>query len=366
MPTNYCNMNCKYCFHHAFHSNENDMELETLEKLMEITLKSYEIVTFIWHGGEPLAMGMDFYKHVVKMQKKYNKNDVKINNRMQTNLTLINKEIAEFLVSNHFGIGSSFDGVNNELTRGCSKRILNGRKLLLDAGGNCGFITVVSNFNVDRLIETYEFFKRENANFTINPYLSVNGSASYEHIKLDGRRYTQKVLEFYDYWLYDKICNIKVGYFHRFLEYFLFFKKTICTYTSCLGKWVGILCNGDITPCNRYFPEEYIFGNVNDIDDISEAFESDGFGILLSKSIKRRDKCKECNIYNFCNGGCNNVALNASGIDNNGGVICESLKMIYTHIEKSIFNVIATPTGELENYINPLVLKLLKKKQGII
>ena len=70
------------------------MTLETLRRLYDSVFASYNDVLFIWHGGEPLCMGLDFYKQALAMQRDYE--NVHIENRMQSNLTLLTDEMADF------------------------------------------------------------------------------------------------------------------------------------------------------------------------------------------------------------------------------------------------------------------------------
>lgn len=359
MPTDNCNMNCIYCYHNTHFSNTEKMSIDTLERLMRITLPNFQQVNFIWHGGEPLIMGLEFYKKVIDLEKKYNINNAKITNRIQTNLTLMTKEIAEFLKENNFGCSSSFDGISNEYTRGNSNKILNGRKLLRDVGTGCGNICVVSQANVNNLIETYHFFKENKISYKTNMFIQTGNIETDNKLFVSNEDYVNKMKEFFDYWLYDTSCNISVAYFIMFLKFILKHEKTSCNFRSCLGKWVGIKHNGDIVPCNRYFPDEYKYGNVNDYGDISQCFHSKGFENLLIKAIQRREKCKSCKIYDFCNGGCNNVALNQGGIENNKGTFCLSLIELYTYIESAIKKIQCNSLNELKNKINPTVLKLL-------
>lgn len=128
MPTDICNMNCVYCFHNEFHEKQGRMTEETLRKLYSITLPRYKRVNIIWHGGEPLVMGVDFFKLAISLQKEYP--DCKVENQLQTNLTLMNQEYAEFFAKENVGIGSSFDGICNDNLRGNSDQILKGREIL--------------------------------------------------------------------------------------------------------------------------------------------------------------------------------------------------------------------------------------------
>lgn len=79
-------------------------------------------------------MGKAFYEEIIKLQKGININNVKIENSIQSNLTLLDEELADFFVDNNFEFGSSFDGTRNELTRHRSARILAGREILVSKG----------------------------------------------------------------------------------------------------------------------------------------------------------------------------------------------------------------------------------------
>lgn len=67
-------------------------------------------VTFGWQGGEPTLLGVDFFRNVVKLQKKYNVRGLTVKNGLQTNGTLITDEFAKFLKEEDFLVGISIDG----------------------------------------------------------------------------------------------------------------------------------------------------------------------------------------------------------------------------------------------------------------
>ena len=358
MPTDKCNMNCIYCFHNSHHEKLGAMSLETLNRMFDIVFKSYNNVTFIWHGGEPMTMGLDFYKKVIAMQSQYK--NVNVENRMQSNLTLLTDEMADFFCENNFGIGASFDGVMNEKLRGNTEKILSGRNKIIARGEKCGFIMVVSKKNIDTLIESYEFFKQINANYTINTYVSTPAKNNCE-LELEANYTSKKIIEFFDFWIKDTKCKIHVSYFERIILHVLYGEKSVCKYNSCLGKWMGIRYDGNIVPCNRYFPEQYSYGNVWKMTQISEAFESEGFKNLLISAVARRKKCKTCKVFDFCTGGCNNVALNENGICNNEGTSCIIIKTVYYYISKYIVELIKS---DYVNKTNPVVVRIIKNRRN--
>ncbi len=95
-PTHECNLGCVYCYVGPT-AERGRMSTETLEKM---TLQACEVVgpegvvDFLWHGGEPLAVGLDFYKTAVETQERV-KGKTRVENSMQTNGTLLTEETGE-------------------------------------------------------------------------------------------------------------------------------------------------------------------------------------------------------------------------------------------------------------------------------
>ncbi|MDR1013288.1 MAG: hypothetical protein LBL38_03410, partial [Lactobacillales bacterium] len=94
--------------------------------------------------------------------------------------------------------------------------------------------------------------------------------------------------------------------------------------------------------------------------------DSESYLSLLKGATIRRKKCQEeCDIYKFCEGGCNSCAASTSGIENNGGFDCRIFKDLFKYIvrivdEKKIFD-------DFENIKNPILLKSLQevKKRAV-
>lgn len=114
-----CNINCSYCFYKKLSAKRDEeflgmMTYETLKKLV-INALNYadDYCSFVFQGGEPTLAGLDFYRELIKLQKEYNKNQVVIENTIQTNGTLVDDEWAKFFAENKFLVGLSLDGTRN-------------------------------------------------------------------------------------------------------------------------------------------------------------------------------------------------------------------------------------------------------------
>ena len=91
-----CNLNCEYCFYlekkALFAPNEQyPMSDDVLSTFIAnyVTSQPTPIVEFVWQGGEPTLLGIDFFKKVIKLQKHFTGTKT-ITNSLQTNGTLLN------------------------------------------------------------------------------------------------------------------------------------------------------------------------------------------------------------------------------------------------------------------------------------
>ena len=112
-----CNLDCKYCFYLSKETlpkgpGTGEMSDDTLELFIRQYIEGVTgpQVVFSWQGGEPTLRGVDFYRRVVALQKKYAKPNQRIENDLQTNGVLLNEEWAAFLKEHRFLVGLSIDG----------------------------------------------------------------------------------------------------------------------------------------------------------------------------------------------------------------------------------------------------------------
>src|SRR6187551_2186344 len=68
--TRICNLRCHYC--NEWEDTKTVMSFRTLAKLTKHALEHPDArgVTFIWHGGEPLVRGREFYDKALYLQSR--------------------------------------------------------------------------------------------------------------------------------------------------------------------------------------------------------------------------------------------------------------------------------------------------------
>jgi len=117
--TSLCNLNCNYCYVY----NKGDFSYKSepsiiSEEIVIATLKGIEkycklqqIEKFliIFHGGEPLLVGKDFYKDFIRYSEQIIKS-TELSFSLQTNATLLDKEWCALFKELGIDFGSSLDG----------------------------------------------------------------------------------------------------------------------------------------------------------------------------------------------------------------------------------------------------------------
>jgi uncharacterized protein len=98
-----CNLTCEYCFYREKQAlfgadEEYRMSDEVLSAFIAgyITSQPTPIVEFVWQGGEPTLLGIDFFRRVIELQKPYSRRKA-VKNSLQTNGTLLTDEWCRFL-----------------------------------------------------------------------------------------------------------------------------------------------------------------------------------------------------------------------------------------------------------------------------
>lgn len=362
-PTSECNFRCKYCYHASTKYETGLLDLSKLEKLIRLAQEEYDHIEYVWHGGEPLLCGIDYFKKIVELQQKFKRKDLFFNNSVQTNGSLLSNPFVKFFKKNAFSISISFDGPGEcNCLRQSSNEVMKNITSAQKAGLRLSSLSVIHALNYDRQIEMYEFFKSKNIIMKFNPIFSSGNAKENPEYLLELEKYISSMKAFYDYWLLDPTA-VRADPVDQYIQMKLTGKGTDCIYGSCLYHWIGIDHNGDIYPCGRSFSLDHRLGSILEIDQIGNVFKQQNYINLLKKSIVRRSICQHnCDYFGICNGGCNNNALIENGrIDMNGGFLCEVLKEMYEYVSVSIDSVLAEK-GSLEKY-NPLVRQALNKKK---
>lgn len=334
-PTLLCNESCSHCYHTPEERVAGEIPIETVDRLVRMVSEEYESAWFIWHGGEPMTLPMSFYKSVIEIQERYfGRNRMRFGNTIQTNGTLLNRRFMAYCREKAINVGVSSEGPYNSVLREIdpAKAI----SLLSAKENKYSVSSTVSRETASKQRELYEYYRDKGTNLSLSPVIPA-GCARCNGTVPDADEFVRGSIEAFDAWFRDADSRIPlIPHYLYILNYLGDPTPSDCAHTSCLTKWLCINPDGSIYPCAKACPREFLMGNVNDIERISDAFRSEGFRRILAGSVARREKCAACPVYRYCNGGCSMDAYHECGLENNGGDSCRIFREVFGHVSSSV------------------------------
>ncbi|HLN20073.1 MAG TPA: anaerobic sulfatase maturase [Bacteroidales bacterium] len=343
-----CNLSCSYCYYlgkkELYEAKKTLMSDEVLEKCIRdhFEATSSPLVTFSWHGGEPLLAGIDFYRKAGSIQRKLAPRNVTILNGIQTNGTLLTEEWCRFLAEEKFFVGISIDGpehlhnVNRVNIDGLPSfgNVIGGFRLLKRYGINTEILCVVNSMNVDYPLEVYNFFKSLDASMiTFLPLVErVSDNGSVSSCSVPAKKFGVFLSEIFDEWIRNDIGKIKVQVFEEALRTAFNQDHTLCIFKKDCGAVPVLEHNGDFYACDHFVNAEHYRGNIMEtpLADLLSSKSQAAFG--CNKSLSLPGYCRNCEVLSMCNGECpRNRFIMSPGGEYGLNYLCEGYKYFFNH-----------------------------------
>ena len=170
-----CNLRCSYCYYlEKSRLFRKDKPVLMQEDLLELYIRQHieasteSVIPFSWHGGEPLLAGLDFYRKVIVLQKKWKPAGRIIINGIQTNGTLLDESWVKFFAEENFRVGISMDGpedLHDQFRKtkngtGSFTKVLKGYDLAIMHNIDPEILCVLNANNVKNPLLVYRYFKK--------------------------------------------------------------------------------------------------------------------------------------------------------------------------------------------------------------
>ena len=315
--TSGCNLRCPYCYTKHTLEKREIMPLDIFEKSIMSIATSYDDVSIIFHGGEPLLVELEWYKEAVEIIKKYKRLfGFSYSLSMQSNATLLNDEINDFLKKENINLGWSFDGTNNHKTRKNTKLVLENKGKYSKMGGCICLITKDNYLEIEKEID---YFDELNLEHKFNIVFNTSTEVEDDLTNMTKEGLLNCYIRAFEH-VIKKEESTSESMFDKWLKFiFKIHHNGICTEGNCSGRWLSVHSNGNIYPCGQEWDthDEYHYGNIKDmtIDDIFKCDKYINFDNKFSNKIKKCSDSK-CIAFDICKGGCpgENIA-NGKDID---------------------------------------------------
>ena len=357
--TNGCNLRCKYCYNSAKGFKSDVITLDKIEKTFDL-FEGFDVIQIIFHGGEPMLGGMEFYEKVLELERIVTaRRGTMFENLIQTNATLIDARWISFFKKNNFFVGISFDGLENEKYRGHTEDVLKSLELMRKNGLRTSAIAVVSNPNYD-IGANYDYFKslRLGVDFAI---VYNEGSAKEMDI-MSPDEYGRQMVELFDRWVYDK-DGVPVRNLVYMLKKVLHCCREYCGNGSCVGNFFCVDVDGSLYGCSHETVKQYRFGNIADFTCHHDIINAPNFKRYVLGSIERRRICMDaCPYFDYCKGGCADDALLSGDISKPNKAYCRQFQLMFDRAKAFVDEMFEkkTPLSEL----NPVFKEILAEAAG--
>lgn len=360
-----CNLDCKYCFYLEKEklfpdTNSWAMPDDVLERFIRdyIEQQQADTVAFIWQGGEPTLLGVDYFRKVVALQKKY-ANGKHIDNGFQTNAVLLNDEWAEFFVENRFLVGVSIDGPAelhdcyrvNKGGKPTFDKVMQGIRVLQKHKVDFNTLTVVHSKNGSHPLEVYHFLKEIGSQFMqfiplvqrisevpdahglLQPGPEANGAAVSEW-SVGSRQFGDFLCGIFDEWVRKDVGKCFVQVFDVALESWVGVPQSICVYRPTCGDALAVEHNGDLYSCDHYVYPENKLGNIMDQPMAAMVASEQQRQFGRDKASTLPKYCLECEVRFACNGECPRNRFETTPDGEPGlNYLCAGYRKFFNHID---------------------------------
>lgn len=358
-----CNLNCDYCYYlekKNLYPNTTNFKLDEqlLDKFTRQYIQEQDVneITFVWQGGEPGILGIDYFKKALGFQKKHAGNK-KINNVFQTNGTFIDENWCSFFRDNNFLVGISVDGPEKlhdyyrktKLGNPTFHRVMKSVELLHRYRVEFNTLSVVNNLTSEYPLEVYNFLKSIGSTFMQFIPIVERNAVNPETLQLVDNTYDKEALvtdwsvdpikfgkfmcSIFDEWVKKDVGRHYVQLFDVTLANWAGEPPGLCVFQKNCGMTAVMEHNGDLYSCDHYVYDKYRLGNtnMNSPDELMHSKQHADFSNNKSESLP--NYCRSCEFLFACHGACpKHRFLKTPNGEPGLNYLCKSYKMFFGHV----------------------------------
>jgi uncharacterized protein len=336
------------------------MDEELLESFVRQYIESQDVpvVTFVWQGGEPTLMGIEFFRKAIALQHKY-RSGKKIENAFQTNGTLISEEWCRFLKENNFLVGISVDGPGeihdmhrkNVAGKASFDQVISAIALFKKFRVEFNTLSVVHRDNASHALEIYRFLKEAGSGFIqfIPIVERMHKQSGEDEIKLvdpeyrtdvqvapwsvDPQEYGEFLITLFDEWVRNDVGKVFVQLFDVTLANWVGQPPGLCVFSETCGNAMVLEHNGDLYTCDHYVYPHHRLGNIRNTTIRAMAQSARQYTFGNNKLLKLPAYCIGCEYRFACHGECPKHRFEYTPEGEYGlNYLCPAYKMFFAYV----------------------------------
>ncbi len=338
LPTLACPADCAYCF--GPHSLGPVMGRAVVAAAAgwQAAESPGEALEITFHGGEPLAVGVDFYRWVLPLLG----GQLRPRLGLQSNLWLLTDELCDLFAEHGVALGTSLDGPQaiNDAQRGEGyfQRTLAGIRRARAHGLEVSCICTFTGQSAAYADEIYDFFAGQGLSFSVHAALPGLAAAD-GRWALSAEGYGLLLEKLLGRYLAGP-TKLRIGTLDAISRGISAGCGGLCTFSGCLGRYPAVDPQGWVYACQRFagLPEHRL-GNVLDQPGQVNFSRSPAWQRLQARQQRVAEECAGCLHYKYCRGGCPYNSL-AAGVPLGRDPYCPAYQRIFnTVIERAVGEV---------------------------
>jgi len=351
-----CNMDCKYCFYKnrapEVGRGRQRMSDEVLDKLVKDYLQlGFPVANFSWQGGEPTLMGLDFYKRLVELQKRYGLPGQEVSNALQTNTISLDEKWCQFLHDYKFLVGVSIDGPRqfhdyyrlDHSGAGTFDKVTRAIQICKEYKVEFNTLTLLNKKNVEHPDELFDFFIENSIRYLqFIPCVELDqDTGRIADFSVTPQQYGQFLCRIFDRWYEHGPQNLSIRDFDSILSHCATGKHTICTFDKQCSGYIVIEHTGDCFPCDFFVEPKWLLGNIFEtpIEKLAAGSRKRAFARANQNLC---NKCLLCRHLAVCRGGCMKDKVPFDGHRSRESYFCESYKRFFDYTMPKFMQIAAT------------------------
>ncbi len=357
-----CNLRCSYCYYVGkeglyggalYGAAPGRMTEEVLEQYLAQRLDAAAggTVHFEWHGGEPTLLGLDTFKWIADLQRKYRPGGRGITNGLQTNGLLLTGAWANFLAREKWSVGLSLDGpaeFHDKYRRTADggpthARVLRAYSTLRQRGVFVNVLCVLNEANAARPDETYAFFRGLGVRFLqFLPLVTPAAGPQPHPAAATPEAIGECLCRIFDLWLAGDVGRIVIQTFDEALRPIYGVPHALCIHSEACGQVPVLERDGSVYACDHFVDPEHLIGNLRerDLASLMRDPRQIAFGAAKKETLPR--VCRTCAVLAACNGGCPKDRIVP---DPEGGLpinyLCPAYRRFFAHARPTLEHLAA-------------------------
>ena len=329
--TDICNSNCIYC--HAIRKDHQSIRIMSLDLLEQFFVRANtflmespeETMKIIWHGGEPLTLGPEYFYKALEFKETLCKDTgSRISFDMQSNLTLFSKEYVDVLRKmgiNNFG--TSFEllpGVRGSGGKEGSdiynQQFIDAISLLEEEGFLWGIIYVVTKPSLKRPVELFRTLTNfvPSASVMFNPVCFYKGNP--DQVAITPEEFVDFLGAIFSEWWPKRNRYPGVDPFNALADNLVEGGEALLCVDSgrCADTHISVSPDGMVWQCGRSSDWGLMrYGSIVDFS-LTDIMNHPQKEQLRKRPLVLRDgECSGCRFWGICHGGCPLDALAETG-----------------------------------------------------